>query len=237
MKWEFFSELFHDSWHSKIRPWIESEQCDKIYEFLKFESRRGKVIVPLSSNVWRCFKETSFDELKLVLCGFSPYHTLKDNKPIADGLLMSCSITNYPQPSLFQWYQACEQELYNGINLNYTKNPDLKFLAKQGVLLLNSGLTCEALKPGSHNLKWEPFMKYLFEEVLSGTGVPIVLLGKEAHKLEKYIPPFTWLFKISHPVSASYSGSDWSSEGMFKSIDKILWDTNKFKIQWLDTKN
>lgn len=237
MLWKNFEYLFHESWHSRIRPFIESSECDKIYEFLKFESQRGKKISPLSSNVWRCFLETPFDELKLILCGFSPYHTFKNNLPVADGLLMSCSVTNYPQLSLFQWYQAIENELYDGINLNYIKNPDLLFLAKQGVLLLNSSLTVEYMKAGSHNLLWEPFMKYLFEEVLSGTGVPVVFLGKESAKLEKYVAPFTWVFKVSHPASASYSGTEWDAEELFKKINKVLMDQNGYKIDWLDIDN
>ena len=234
MKWENFEHLIHPSWHSKLKPFIESKECDKIYKFLKHESKRGKTIAPLSSNVWRCFLETPFDELKIVLCGFSPYHTMRQGVLIADGLLISCSETNFIQPSLFQWYQAIENELYDGINLNYNKTPDLSFLAKQGVLLLNSSLSVEYLKPGSHNVIWEPFMKYLFEDVLSGTGVPVVFLGAEAAKLEKYVNPFTWIFKVTHPASASYSGSEWNPDGLFKKLNKILKDSNNYTINWLD---
>jgi len=42
MIWENFEELFHPSWHKKIRPWVESEDCDRVYAFLKKESKRGK---------------------------------------------------------------------------------------------------------------------------------------------------------------------------------------------------
>jgi uracil-DNA glycosylase len=234
MIFEKFEHLFHSSWHKKLKPFIESKECDKIYEFLKSESKRGKQILPLSSNVWQCFLETSYDELKLVMVGLSPYHTMKDDKPVADGLLFGCSITNYPQPSLFQFYKAIETELYNGLNLHYKQNPDVSYLAHQGVLMLNASLTCELNKAGSHNFLWEPFMKFLFEEVISCTGVPVVFLGKEAAKLEKYVCAFTPIFKCSHPASAAYSGSDWDSGGMFKNVNKTLKDANNFKIQWLD---
>lgn len=234
MIWTNFEHLFHPSWHSKIKPFIESKECDKIYEFLKFESRRGKHLLPLSTNVWRCFLETPFDELKVILCGLSPYHTMRDGLPIADGLLFGCSITNYPQPSLEQFYGAAERELYNGLNLQYNKNPDVSYLAHRGVLMLNAALTCEYLKAGSHNLLWEPFMKYLFEEVIAGTGVPIVFLGKESAKLEKYTMPFTWIFKCVHPASSAYSQTEWDSQGMFKGVNKVLKDTINETITWLD---
>ena len=87
MKWNSFEDKIHKSWHEKLRPFIESEDCDKIYERLKFDSKRGKTIAPLSPNVWRCFKETSLDDLKVVLMGLCPYHTLYNGSPVADGLL------------------------------------------------------------------------------------------------------------------------------------------------------
>ena len=234
MEWSKFEQFFHPSWEPKIRPFIESKECDEIYKFLKSESKRGKTIAPLSSNVFQSFYETPYDELKVVIMGMCPYHTMKDGAPVADGLLMGCSITNYPQPSLQQFYTAVENELYNGLNLNYEKNPDVRYLAKQGVLMTNASLTVEINKPGSHLALWEPFIKYLFEEVLSYTGVPIIFLGKEAAKCEKYVAPFSWVFKVSHPASASYRNTDWDSEGVFKKVNKVLKDTNNYEINWLD---
>jgi len=233
MIWEKFKDQFHESWHKKMQPFIESEECDKIYKFLKKESGRGKTIVPLSSNVFRCFKETSYDDLKVVIMGFSPYHTMRNGIIVADGLLMSCSETGYLQPSLAQFYQAVETELYNGLKLDIDKNPDLKYLAKQGVLLFNASLTTELNKAGSHLELWEPFIKYVFDHVINTSMVPVVFLGKEAIKYEKYTAPFSWIFKVSHPASAAYNNSDWDSEGVFKGINKILKDTNNETIKWL----
>lgn len=236
LNWEKFEGMF-GSWANRIKPFFDQGGLDPIYEKLKFEGRRGKKISPLSHNVYKAFEECPFDELKLVICGMAPYHIFKNGKPIADGLAMSCSITNYPQPSLDQWYKALERELDDGLCVECVKNPDLSYLANQGVLLLNAGLTTEMYKPGSHNDIWEPFMKFLFEEIINLTGVPVVFLGKEAQKLEKYTAPFTWIFKISHPASAAYAGSEWDSEGVFRSINKILWDRNKYKIDWFDTED
>ena len=235
MNWANFSEKFHPSWHSKIRPFVESEECDRIYEFLKGESKRGVQIAPLSSATFRAFLETPYDEIKCIVLAYCPYHTFKNGLPIADGLALSCSITNYPQPSLEIFYSAIENELYNGLCAPCIKNPNLSFLARNGVLLLNAGLTVAMNKPGSHNLIWEPFMKYLFENVFDVIKVPIILLGKEAQKIEKYIDPYTKVFKLSHPAASSYQGTDWDSEGVFKKVEKILLDTNNHKIQWMDT--
>jgi len=249
LNWVLFSPLM-GSWADRIQPFFLSGGFDEIYERLKKDSARGKWIAPLSSNVFRCFKETSINDVKCIVVGISPYHTFtgwtnrflpnadvtKESKiiPVADGLCLSCSVTGRLQPSLLQWYSACEKEL------NYeeesVRNPDLLFLAKQGILLLNAGLTCEEGKPCSHNIMWEGFMKYLFEEVLVTNGIPVILLGKEASKLKRYIMPFTWIFELSHPSSAAYNNTQWDSKGVFQSMNKIIKESNNNLISWIQTK-
>jgi uracil-DNA glycosylase len=233
MDWSKFSSSFHPSWHAKMRPFIESEECDKIYAFLKSESKRGKRVAPLSMHVWRCFKETSLDDLKVVMVGMAPYHTLKNDAPVADGLLMGCSITEQLQPSLEQYYGAVERDLYDGLNLSIIKNPDVSYLANQGVLMFNASLTVEINKAGSHLDIWEPFVKYLFEEIINHLGVPILFLGKDAAKYKKYTGIFTHVFEISHPASAAYKHTDWDTEGVFSKLDVLLLESNGFGIEWI----
>ena len=233
MNWEKFKGFFHESWHIKMKHFIESKECDDIYEFLKKESKRGKKIAPLSPNVYRCFQETPLDDVKVVMIGMCPYHTFIDGSPVADGLLMGCSVTGKLQPSLEKFYEGVEKDVYNGLNLHYTKKPDVSYLAKQGVLMLNAALTTEMNKAGSHIKLWEPFTKYLLEEVLAPTGVPYIFLGKDASVYERYLPPFSWSFTLSHPASASYKQSDWDTEGVFTRVNKILRDNNNFSIEWL----
>ena len=186
-------------------------------------------------HVWRCFRETSLDDLKLVILGMSPYHTFKNYAPVADGLLMGCSVTNSLQPTLDQFYQGIERELYDGLNLSYYPNPDVTYLASQGVLMLNAALTVEMNKAGSHLEIWEPFMKYLFEEVISVAGVPILFLGKDASKYKKYTNIFSHNFIATHPASASYKSTEWDSENVFTKINTILKENNNLTVEWLDT--
>jgi uracil-DNA glycosylase len=233
MNWDNFKHQFHPSWHAKMRPFIESEECDKIYAFLKAESKRGKRVAPLSMHVWRCFFETPLDDVKVVLVGLCPYHTLKNDAPVADGLLMGCSITEQVQPSLDQFYRAMEKEFYDGLNLSIIENPDVSFLAHQGVLMLNAALTTEINKAGSHLEIWEPFMKYLFEEVINYLGVPIVFLGKDAARYKKYTGIFAHVFEVSHPASASYKGIDWDTEGVFSKVSRLIEETNNETISWV----
>lgn len=234
MEWEKFKDKFHESWHAKMRPFIESDECNAIYEFLKKESKRGKNIAPLSSVTYRCFQETPLDELKVVMVGMCPYHTFYNGEPVADGLLMGCSVTGRLQPSLEKFYDGVEKELYDGLSLNHVKNPDVSYLAKQGVLMYNAALTTEMNKAGSHIELWEPFTKFILEEIVTPTGVPVIFLGKDASKYEKYTSPFSWNFVLTHPASAAYKQSDWNTEGVFTKVNKVLKDNNNFHIEWLD---
>jgi len=233
MNWELFKDQFHESWHAKMQPFIESEACDDIYKYLKSESKRGKKIAPLSYNVYRCFKETSLDDVKVVMIGMCPYHTFKDGNPVADGLLMGCSNTGKLQPSLEKFYEGVEKELFDGLNLKYQKLADVSYLAKQGVLMFNAALTTEMNKAGSHIDIWEPFTKYVLEEIITPLGVPTMFLGKDASRYEKYTSPFTWNFVLTHPASAAYKQSEWDTEGKFGMVNKVLKDNNNFEIMWL----
>lgn len=236
MNWQKFKPYFHVSWHTKMRTFIESKQCDEIYKFLKFEAGRGKKIAPSSSNVYRAFFETPLDGIKCVIVGLAPYHTFYYGNPIADGLLMGCSITNKLQPTLEQFYNALEKEFHEGMNLAYNKNPDVSYLAHQGVLMLNASLTTEMNKPGSHLEIWESFMKFIFKEIINDLGVPVVYLGKEAAKLKKYRGIFSHDFPISHPASASYNYTEWDSKGTFTKVNTLIEENNGIfsTIKWLD---
>ena len=235
MDFEKFKHQMHPSWHAKMRPFIESEECDKIYAFLKAEAKRGKKIAPISMHVWRCFKETSLDDLKVVLVGMCPYHTFKNDAPVADGLLMGCSVTGQVQPSLDQFYRAMEKEFYDGLNLHIIENPDVSFLAHQGVLMFNAALTTEMNKAGSHMEIWEPLVKYLFEEIINHLGVPIVFIGKDAARYKKYTGIFTHVFEVSHPASASYKAIEWDTEGVFAKVSRLIEETNNETIIWVQS--
>jgi uracil DNA glycosylase len=144
---------------------------------------------------------------------------------------MDCS--NSPdgklQPSLVNWYDAITKEM--GYRVKYDKSLD--YLHEQGVMLLNTDLTCKLGKTASHSKLWEPFQKYLLEEVLrSETHIVYVLCGQASLAMEKYINPFCKIIKLSHPAAASHTHTDWDSKGVFEEINKIIWSANRFHIYW-----
>ena len=54
MDWNKFSHQFDESWHNIIKPFIESEECNKIYAFLKknlLEERKLHLILLMYLDV------------------------------------------------------------------------------------------------------------------------------------------------------------------------------------------
>jgi uracil-DNA glycosylase len=235
MIWDKFKDHFHESWHHKMKPFVESKEMDKIYDYLKTESKRGVRILPDSFNTFRAFKETKYNDINAVLLGYCPYHIIYNGIPAADGLMFSCSITGKLQPSLHQFYRALEKEFYDGLNLHFYWSPDLSYLAKQGILLLNSSLTTEYQKPGKHQQLWEPFTKYVIEECLSYLGVPIVLIGKDAQYYERYMSPLThgYIFELEHPAAAARNLRDWETDKVFTKVSHLVKMNNGIDIKWL----
>ena len=221
------------TWWEKIRPFWASGGFDPVYSFLRGQSQAGKQIAPASMHTYRAFTETQFDNLQCVIVCQDPYFKFVNGSPIASGVAMDCSITARVQPTLQNFYFGIETELFNGLNLSYVQEHDLSFLSSQGVLLLNAALTVEKDKPNSHMDIWEPFTKFLLQEVISSTGVPVLFLGKEASRFELLLAGTNPTYTLSHPASSAYTGKPWETEGVFTQINKRIWDSNKDTILWL----
>lgn len=84
-----FKHFFGD-WWEKIEPLFDNGEMDRIFSFLKNRGRKGKIIAPVSGDVFKCFEYTKYSDLKCVIAGMAPYHSLRNNVVIADGLMMSC---------------------------------------------------------------------------------------------------------------------------------------------------
>ena len=234
-------------WGPKFKPFIESSDMWEIMDKIRkdaFKERinengdivfiKGETIVPFSDNTFRTFKTTNPNNIRVIFILQDPYpRYYKGTKiPQADGIALSCE--NSPdgalQPSLNYFYDAIDKEL----EIKVERSNNLLYLHEQGIMMLNSDLTCKLNKTESHSGYWDKFQKYFLEEVMyETTGIIYVLCGKLSHRLEKYINPLgNYIFKLSHPSSAQYGMGYWESKNIFLKINKILKDNNNFNIYW-----
>lgn len=161
-----------------------------------------------------------------------PYPKRYKNKAFqATGIAMDCSNSSDEkiQPSLEEFYKGMSNDIGHTVEFSKT----LEYLSCQGVLMLNTDLTCKLNKTGSHYKLWECFQKYFLQEIMGKyKGIHYVLSGKSSHRMEKYIMNIgNYVYKIDHPVTASYSGISWDCKNVFTKINKILKEEDK-KIFW-----
>ena len=219
----------HTDWYGLLNHFITKSEFQEILEKLVFEVEEGKRFVPKIKNTLNAFKECSFKDLKVVVIGQDPYPWLYKNHPdgtVADGLAFSCGHSMKIQPSLEYIYNAMGKEPDD-------RNPDLKYLANQGVLLLNSAFTVEVNKPGTHYHIWKPFMNIILDAICyNKSGIVFILLGKVAQQFEDMITEDNLILKASHPASAGYNKGIWNCEDVFNKTNEYIKQRGKTIIQW-----
>jgi len=225
-------------WADKFKPFIESKAMWDIMQKVKQDSIT-ETIVPKSSDTFRAFATTNPKDLKVVFYLMDPYpRKYKDGTLQATGIAMDCSSSpdGKLQPSLDAFYDAMEKELGHKVN----RSKSLEYLHQQGVMMLNTDLTCKLNKTQSHEKLWEPFQEYFLDELLrSDTGIIYVLCGQASKRMERYINPYSTVYKLTHPAFAARSGIPWDSENVFQYINTelygkfghtshVYWDKNEW---------
>lgn len=230
LDWEDFREKL-GPWAESLRPFVESEKMYDIFEKIKTDAKK-EMIVPTSDNTFRAFSTSNPDNIKVIFYLMDPYPKRYKTKICqATGIAMDCS--NSPdgalQPSLEIFYDGLDKELGKKV----MRSPSLEYLQKQGIMFLNTDLTCKLNKTSSHEGLWEPFQEYFLQEVMGKkANIIYVLCGNVSHKMEKYINPIgNYIFKIEHPVSASYKHTDWNTKNVFKKINMLLKEEG-YAVEW-----
>ena len=189
-----------DSWKPFLRHEFEKPYFKELASFLHSEYEH-KVIFPKKSLVFSAFS-TNLNEVKVVILGQDPYHT----PGAAEGLAFSVPASQPIPPSLINIYK----EIDNDIGHHSNQNGSLRSWQKQGVLLLNTVLTVEAHKAGSHRGKgWEIFttevIKYIND---TRPHLVFILWGRDARSKKVLIDAQKHLILESpHPSPLSaYAG-------------------------------
>ena len=221
--------LSKTAWYNVLNHFITKSEFQEIVEKLIYEVEQGKRFVPKIKNTLNAFKECDLSDLKVVIIGQDPYPWLYKNHPdgtIADGLAFSCGNSMKVQPSLQYIFDAMGKS-------EEDRNPDLRYLANQGVLLLNSAFTVEVNKPGTHYDIWKPFMNIVIDTInYNKSDIVFILLGKVAQQFEDMISDKHLVLKASHPASAGYNKGVWNCDDVFNRANNYLKEKDKTTIQW-----
>lgn len=231
LEYEQFAPLF-GPWAEIFKEFITSKEMFDIYAKLKAEKEK---IVPSSDKVFEGFRQVMPEDVKVVWYLADPYPRRYRNKTNqATGVAMDCRNTpdGVLQPSLVTFYDALDKFLGKKVE----RCPSLEYLCYQGVMLLNTDLTCLLGKTGSHVGLWEPFHKYFLDYLANKPGKVYILSGKVSERMEKFINPLgNHIIKTEHPAAAARAERDWNYGDLFAQINaltngKIKWDKKDWEV-------
>lgn len=137
------------SWQKVLQEEFDKPYFSLLVEKVKqaYETQR---VFPKGSLIFNAFNLCPFDKVKVVILGQDPYHEVGQAHGLAFSVLEGVPLP----PSLQNIYK----EIFDDTGHNSITNGNLTPWAKQGVLLLNSTLTVEQHKAGSHqSFGWETF--------------------------------------------------------------------------------
>ena len=189
---------------------------------------RLKNIEPDYSNIFRAFTLCSLRDLKMVFLGQDPY----PQKGVATGILFGNSASSKElSPSLEVIKEACID--YSVPHNNIRFDVTLESWAKQGILMINSALTVERGKVGSHTNIWRPFISKILQNCSkTETGLVYVLFGNQAQTFEPYIDStFNTIIKVPHPAYYARVKQPMPNT-LFKQLDEIMYSKYGHKIRW-----
>ncbi|MHC5350748.1 uracil-DNA glycosylase [Metapseudomonas furukawaii] len=214
------------SWKDALRDEFDKPYMAALGEFLRQEKAAGKVVFPPGPLIFNALNSTPLDKVKVVIIGQDPYH----GPGQAHGLCFSVQPGVPTPPSLQNIYK----ELKRDLNIEIPSHGYLQSWAEQGVLLLNTSLTVEQARAGSHaGAGWQPFTDRVIEVVSQRQPKLVFLLwGSHAQSKERLIDPTKHLIlKSAHPSPLSaYRG--FLGNGHFSRCNKFLAQHGLEPIDW-----
>jgi uracil-DNA glycosylase len=225
---KLYEKLKPSGWGNVLKSFLLSDDFGMILQSLHDNLKQDKRFTPPLKDIFNAFQECPYNELKVIIVGQDPYPQLD----VADGLCFSCSKSDKAQPSLNYIFSEIERTVYP--YEKYNRDLDLRRWSHQGVLLLNTALTCEINNIGSHVELWKSFITYLLDMLNTyNSGLIYVFLGNNAKTWHKHVSSNNYKLFASHPVSVAYKGKKiWDSGNIFNQINVILNNNNGDKIIW-----
>ena len=216
--------LFNNDWDNILSDEIHKEYFLKILYELR-DLYKQKIIFPPQKEIFNAFK-LPYKDVKVVILGQDPYH----GEGEAHGYAFSTLSKKLP-PSLKNIYKELYDDL--GIEKDYNDG-NLTIWQKQGVMLLNTGLTVEKDKPNSHkDIGWHTFTDKVIEKLNEkNTPIVFILWGNNAKEKKKFITnPKHLIIESAHPSPFSANNGFFGSKP-FSKTNEFLEKNGIEKIKW-----
>ena len=227
--YELRMKTFGYGWYAKLEKELRKPYFMEIKDISMDNS-----ITPKPDDIFRCFSQTPFENVKVAIIGNAPYCTPN----IADGLAFSTKSTRHIPDTLKNIFK----ELEDTMDICRT-DPNLEDWAAQGIFLYNTALTTLERKKNAHTYLWKQFTASVISalnnriDTLNGSApILFVLWGHEAHKYEKMIKRPHKVIKAAHPSPLSAKKGFFGCNH-FQIISE--WFTEKYfnQVKWVSDNN
>ena len=214
------------SWKLLLAEEFDKPYMRELRAFLLSEKKAGKTIYPPGDLIFNAFNLTPFEKVRVIIIGQDPYHGPNQ----AHGLCFSVKSGVRLPPSLQNIFKEINAEL----GIEFGSDGCLIPWANQGVLLLNSVLTVEQGKAGSHQGKgWERFTDRVIE-VLNAQHPSCVFLlwGSYAQDKGQFIDRDKHLVLESPHPSPFSAHRGFLGNGHFRRVNEYLEQSGSEPINW-----
>ena len=184
-------------------------------------------LAPNIQDVFKAFKLCSLKDCNVVFLGQDPY----PQKGVATGILFG-NQENVLEENLSPSLKVLKESVIDYSKFhNYPIEFDntLESWASQGILMLNSALTVEINKIGSHTNLWRPFISQFLKRLSEyNANIIYVLFGQQAQSFESYIDKRCYIIKEKHPAFYARNGETMPSD-VFTKVNqqlKVLYNKN-----------
>lgn len=220
-------KIKNKSWNDLLSGEYNKPYFKSLTKFID-KSYSEKTCFPPKDLIFNAFEHCPLESLKVVILGQDPYH----NTGQANGYAFAVPNECKTPPSL----KNIIKELCTDIGIEYFSSDCINLWPSQGVLLLNTILTVEAHKPGSHkNCGWKQFTSTVIKQISAQKeGVVFMLWGTHAHqKLALIDSKKHLILKSAHPSPLSANRGLWFGHKHFSKANEYRSKYFNDSVDWM----
>jgi uracil-DNA glycosylase len=228
MSLKFWNKQLGKGWSAVLADLLSSKYGDKLLNKLNEEYKRTTVY-PKKAEVFRAFRETPWEDLRVVILNKEPNH---DGKATGLALANGFDTSNLTLSPSLREIEKLHQR-YEIEHSHFVFDSSMVSWAEQGVLLLNTSLTVEKGKSESHSKYWKKFTHGVLETIAKWRPDCIFMLWSTNTKELKPLIKNCHILENIHPNYAVNCKIDWKCPN-FDQANKIIEDANgpEYKILW-----
>jgi uracil-DNA glycosylase len=189
-----------------------------------------KKICPEQCDIFKAFRLCPYNSLKAVFVGQDPY----PQKGVATGILFG-NRAEVEESELSPSLNIVKEAAINFVVPHYciTFDQTLESWARQGILMINSALTVEMNKVGSHTMMWRPFISKLLRNISENNLAGVyVLFGKQAQTFKPYInSKSNFIIEVEHPAYFARNGTKMPHQ-LFADVSNKVKEIYGVPIDW-----